>query len=188
MYNVVYALQEYFIATGNSYQDAFLKKTMEKLDSRLLLVENYKQKNTTNTYINEHINNIMDSALFLPLGSQKDWKKGLKNKDAVIIFWASWCGPCRQAIRSQIKDTYPSARKKKIEFIAVSVDQDSWRAKSAYKEDRAKWPQFIDVNGVFGRLELHFIPHYLAYSHENKTFTIFNSFTEAYNNLDVYPR
>lgn len=71
MYNIVYALQEYFTAIGNSYQDAFLKKTMEKLDSRLPLVENYKQKNTTNTYINEQINNIMNSTTFSSLGSQK---------------------------------------------------------------------------------------------------------------------
>ncbi|MCO5237798.1 MAG: hypothetical protein M9933_16180 [Chitinophagaceae bacterium] len=48
-----------------------------------------------------------------------------------------------------------------------------------------KWPQFIDVNGVFNRLELHFIPHYLTFSRKNKTFTIFRDFTEAYNSLDT---
>ena len=186
MYNIVYGLQEYFIATGNSYQDVFLKKTMEKLDSHLPVIENCKKKNTRNTYINTHINNIMDSAVFSPLGSQKNWKKSLKNKDAVIIFWASWCGPCREAIRSKIKDSYPPARKKNIEFISISVDQDSWKAKAAYKSDMVKWPQFLDANGVFNRLELHFIPHYLAFSHKNKTFTIFRDFTEAYNSLDVY--
>ena len=186
MYNIVYGLQEYFIATGNSYQDVFLKKTMEKLDSHLPVIENFKKKNTRNTYINTHINNIMDSAVFSPLGSQKNWKKSLKNKDAVIIFWASWCGPCREAIRSKIKDSYPPARKKNIEFISISVDQDSWKAKAAYKSDMVKWPQFLDANGVFNRLELHFIPHYLAFSHKNKTFTIFRDFTEAYNSLDVY--
>ncbi|WP_435523487.1 TlpA family protein disulfide reductase [Chryseobacterium indoltheticum] len=56
----------------------------------------------------------------------KNYKKHL------VIFWASWCGPCRQEI-PLLKKVY-SESNKEIEFVSVSIDNDkkSWKRSIKY--------------------------------------------------------
>ncbi len=47
----------------------------------------------------------------------------LRGKPVVIIFWATWCGPCRKEI-PQIKELYLKYAPKGVEFLAIAV---GWR-------------------------------------------------------------
>ncbi|WP_407499933.1 TlpA family protein disulfide reductase [Elizabethkingia anophelis] len=59
----------------------------------------------------------------------------------LIVFWASWCGPCREEIPF-LKKVYVS-KDPKLEFISISVDKDKATWKKALNKEQMPWKQFI---------------------------------------------
>ena len=66
-------------------------------------------------------------------------------KKHLIIFWASWCGPCRMEI-PMLKKVY-DRNGENIEFISISTDDDKNSWKNALLKEQMPWKQFlIDKN------------------------------------------
>lgn len=82
--------------------------------------------------------------------ADKSYKKHL------IIFWASWCGPCRQEI-PMLKKIY-SLYGQEIELISVSIDTDKAAWQKAMKEEKMNWKQLIISNNSAEKeaLQIHF--------------------------------
>ncbi|MBK1896139.1 AhpC/TSA family protein [Chryseobacterium paridis] len=79
-------------------------------------------------------------------------------KTHLIIFWASWCGPCRKEI-PLLKKNY-TRKNHSIEFISISIDsnRNSWY--KALKDENMTWKQLIitqeNENSTYEDLQIKF--------------------------------
>ena len=71
----------------------------------------------------------------------------LKGKVVLIDFWASWCGPCKRAIK-HLSGIYPSLKNKGFEIYAISIDEDANDWKHAITAGKMSWLQ-VNENGGF---------------------------------------
>jgi len=73
----------------------------------------------------------------------------LKGKVILLDFWASWCGPCRQANKGLVK-LYAKYRSKGFEIFSVSVDDDKADWLAAVKKDKINWLQVNESTNFDG--------------------------------------
>ena len=71
--------------------------------------------------------------------------KTLQGKYSLLVFWASWCGPCRKE-HPAINSFYEKF-KGKINIVGISIDGDEAKWHDAVKKDELKWTQISDLKG-----------------------------------------
>lgn len=85
----------------------------------------------------------------------------LKGKVVLIDFWATWCGPCREAL-PHMKDIAKKFNGQPLVILSVSLDENEQRWKEFVEKNGMNWAQYRDA-GFEGPVARSFavtaIPH-----------------------------
>ena len=76
----------------------------------------------------------------------------LAGKVVLIDFWATWCGPCREAL-PHIRDIAHRFQEQPLVVISISLDKDEDKWKAFVAKDQMTWLQYRDgsFNGPIAR-------------------------------------
>jgi len=80
-------------------------------------------------------------------GGQRISMDDLQGKVVLIDFWATWCGPCRQAL-PHIREVARKFQGQPLVILSVSLDSDERTWKEFVAKNQMTWPQCRD--GGFG--------------------------------------
>lgn len=80
----------------------------------------------------------------LMTGGSLDFR-ALRGKPTVLVFWASWCGPCRQEAPeiASIAQQHGAA----INLVGINAGEAVAVAQRAAKEMAIRWPVVMDSDG-----------------------------------------
>jgi len=78
----------------------------------------------------------------------------LQGKVVLIDFWATWCGPCREAL-PHIREIAKKFAEQPLIVLSVSVDSDETKWKEFVTKNEMTWPQYCD-HGFTGPLAKSF--------------------------------
>jgi thiol-disulfide isomerase/thioredoxin len=137
-YHLLYQIND----NKNSFSPMQIDEYLQLFKGDITESETYKKLSAYNKKRYDEKNTL------LPLLENVNGKKSEildpKYKKHLVVFWASWCGPCRGEIPF-LKEIY-SKNNNAIEFISVSIDEDKNAWKKALNQEQMGWKQFI-VNG-----------------------------------------
>lgn len=142
------------------HERAQLFKAGELKDIYSSLANDYK--NTSKAVkLNEFINQVpyLEQGGIFPNFAYNDRNgkinslENLKGENGtLVIFWASWCGPCRQEI-PELKKLHKTYQAKGINFISVSIDHDISKWKQALASEMMPWPNLANLPGDFKEIK-----------------------------------
>lgn len=168
-----------WLALLNLYQNAssFTSEELEELaglfDKQLLQTSTGKK--LTNYITQSKLLLVSKPFIDFNYADVNDKKFTLNNvkgkNGTLIVFWASWCGPCREEI-PKLKEYYKTYAAKGIAIVSISADHDinSWR--KALKEEKMPWPNLNSLPGNFKEITAKYnvsaIPAMFLLDKENK--------------------
>lgn len=167
--------------------EAEIGRLLSLFDPSLQETETYKTLVAYTTYRNQPSSSFPDSiSLMKPDGGFTSSVLS-SDKHTLVVFWASWCAPCRREI-PQLKALYTKHRDK-LSIVSISTDQQKDKWQKAMEKEQMMWPQLTtDKTTSFAQLDkqynLNAIPIWLLFDRDHKLVKRYMGQGEGENSVD----
>lgn len=99
----------------------------------------------------------------------------------MVVFWASWCGPCRKEIPS-LKKLDSGFTNSDLRIVSVSIDKDRSRWLKAVDEENMPWQQLLipakERETADSKYNLGWVPQIYLVNNKNKVINKIDGFSE----------
>ncbi|RZL19985.1 MAG: AhpC/TSA family protein [Pedobacter sp.] len=128
------------------------------------------------TYINQRkaltINQTFLDFNYVDVNNKRFTLNDVKGKNGtLVIFWASWCIPCREEI-PQLKEFHKINSPKGISLVSVSTDQSKVNWKKAVSDEKMPWTNLSnlpnDYKTILSKYNIQSIPAMFLLDKDNK--------------------
>jgi peroxiredoxin len=87
--------------------------------------------------------------------NQKDsgakFELNLQSKKVIVVFWATWCGPCELELK-RINDLIAEKKLLPTDVLAISIQEEEGKVRETIKKKNYHFNVAIDVDGSVSRL------------------------------------
>ena len=73
----------------------------------------------------------------------------------LIVYWASWCGPCRREI-PEISELYNKFTNRGLAVTSISIDGEKRNWQTALQQEKMPWQQLIAIDSTKAFIDLHY--------------------------------
>ncbi|MDI9358128.1 MAG: TlpA disulfide reductase family protein [Phycisphaerales bacterium] len=108
-------------------------------------------------------------------------EENFKGKYLLLDFWASWCGPCRQAI-DKIRQFYKGYKNDQdFQIVSISIDDNKKDWIDAIRHDRPTWLQLVATNVPIyrQRFNANGVPHFFLVNKDGIIIKQYYGFSSA---------
>lgn len=143
----IYGLYDIYNNGGSQYELAYIEKELSRLPANNIYVKEFKAL-------------IHESKYSLPVGSMApdvrmadtSGKTGslhqLDGQIVLVDFWASWCIPCIQEMRTTIKTLHEKYGRNGFTVVSISFDEDRSKWLKTIRQNRFNWMHYSDLKGT----------------------------------------
>jgi len=108
------------------------------------------------------------------LGTEFDWSL-YRSRVVLVTFWATWCGPCRQAM-SEVKGLYERFADRGFDVVAVSLDRNQEALAKYLQENAIPWTNLMgkEARDMATKCGVHGIPSLVLVDREGVAIAVNN--------------
>lgn len=99
--------------------------------------------------------------------------KTLAGKNVLLVFWATWCGPCMEEV-PDLKQIHEEYKGDNLEMVSVSLDSDSLKMVNVVNEKKLDWVQIFNNKSMLETFRINPIPN--VFLIDEKGVILYNSF------------
>jgi len=107
-------------------------------------------------------------------GDPFDWSK-YKGKVVLVMFWATWCGPCRQEL-PVVLENYQTYHDRGFDVVGISVDEDREALDNFLAEQKLPWTVVFDnaagQDSMANRYGVFAIPQSILVGRDGKVISV----------------
>jgi len=112
------------------------------------------------------------------LGTEFDWSV-YRGKTVLVLFWATWCGPCRQEM-PQIKALDERLSDRGFEVVGVSLDGNQEALAKYLEENAINWTNLVgkEVRDITKKYSIRAVPTMILVDREGNVVALGNKIAE----------